>query len=225
MKHLAAVLVAAALPVTHAGAQALQREAQRAGVGLSAEPGSPYKGASLLFVERPPPRDYSINDKVTIIINESTRQTNQQKFDSKKSSSLSAELTQFPDLADLAEAELSNGNSSPVTGVAAKASSDFKGDGKLQRTDTITDRITATIIDVKPNGVLVIEARRHIAFNEDEQTVVLSGECRREDVTDANTVLSTQLAELKLVISREGQVSQSGRKGLLTRLFEAVFNF
>lgn len=212
-----------------ASGQALQREATKAAENApktdTTGPDAEMKSMSLLYVERPPLKEYKLNDKISIIINQNTRQTSQQKFDSKKASSINASVTEFPDLADLAQAELSTANGSPITGVNANATSNFKSDGKLLRTDVLTDRITATVIDVKPNGVLVLEARRQIKFNEDDQTVVLSGECRREDVTDANTVLSSQLADLKLVINREGQVSETGRKGFFTRLFDAIFNF
>lgn len=228
MKTIGGVFLIAALGA-RVNAQALEREAGRAIAPTQAdallEQGEQLRNASLYFVEKPKPRQFQIHDKVTIIINESTRQSSQQNLDAKKDASLKATLKNFPDLADLVQGELSNGSSSPVTAVDATAGSAFKGDGKFERTDRLTDRITATVIDVKPNGVLVIEARRSVKYNEDEQTVVLSGECRREDVTDANSVLSSQLAELKLVFTREGQVSDSGRKGFLTRLFDSVFNF
>jgi len=223
----AVLTIAAFAGISHA--QALEREAERATAPAQSdaalEQGEQLRATSLYFVEKPKPRQFQIHDKVTIIINESTRQSSQQNLDAKKDASLKATLKKFPDLADLVQGELSNGSSDPVTAVDASAGSSFKGDGKFERTDRLTDRITATVIDVKPNGVLVIEARRSVRYNEDEQTVVLSGECRREDVTDANSILSSQLAELKLVFTREGQVSDSGRKGFLTRLFDAVFNF
>jgi flagellar basal body L-ring protein FlgH len=73
--------------------------------------------------------------------------------------------------------------------------------------------------------VLVLEARRSVEHDEESQLLLLTGECRREDVTEQNTVLSSQLADMTLKVHNEGQVKDSATKGWLTRVFEAVFNF
>lgn len=188
------------------------------------DPQAALKTASLYVVETPKPKTFEVHDKVTIVISETSRQSSEQKLDTKKDASLSLLLRKFPDLAKLLEAELANGDSSDI-GVDGSAKGKFKGDGKYERADRFVDKITATIIDVKPNGVLVLEARRTIGRDKEVQTLVLAGECRREDVTDANTVLSSQLADLTLVVRNEGQVKDAATKGVLTKLFEAVFNF
>jgi flagellar L-ring protein FlgH len=180
---------------------------------------------SLMLVEPPKPRTYEIHDLVTIIISETSRQSSEQSLDTKKDANLKAAINKFPDLAKLLEAELTGGNSSPVAAVDVGATSKFKGDGKFERSDRFTDKIEATVIDVKPNGVLVLEARKTVGENREMRTVVLSGSCRREDVTNNNTVLSSQLAELTIITNHEGDVKNAASKGLLTRLFDAVFNF
>jgi flagellar L-ring protein precursor FlgH len=192
--------------------------------------GNPDQGAelrpvSLFLVEEPKPKDFAIHDKVTIIISETSRQSSQQVLDTKKDASVKASLKDFPDLMKLLEAELTTDNGSPITSVDVSSGQKFKGDGKYERSDRFTDRITATVIDVKPNGVLVIEARRTIQRDKEITTVVVSGECRREDVTAENTVLSTQLADLTLRSTNEGDVKETASKGWITNLFEAIFNF
>lgn len=183
------------------------------------------RSTSLLLVEEPEPREYAIHDKITIIISETSRQSSQQKSDLKKDTNFSASLKEFPDLAKLLEAELANGDGSPVAEVGISSGEKFKGDGKYERSDRFTDRITATVIDVKPNGVLVLEARRTIQKDKEIQTVVLSGECRRDDVTAQNTVLSNQLADMVLSVQNEGDVKDTATKGWITQLFDAIFDF
>lgn len=189
------------------------------------DPNAEIRQVSLYVVEPPKPRTIEVHDKVTIIVSETSQQTSEQKLDTKKDSTMSAALKKFPDLAKFLEGELATGASNPIVEAQAGANNKFTGDGKYQRSDRFTDKITATVIDVKPNGVLVLEARRVIQKDKETQNLVLSGECRREDVTDANTVLSSQLADLTLLVKNEGQVKDSATKGLLTRVFEAVFNF
>ncbi len=183
------------------------------------------KATSLLLVEEPKPKEFQVNDKVTIIVSESSNQTSQQVLDAKKDTTLKGSLNKFPDLGKFIQGELTNGDSSPVASVDLSSGEKFKGDGKYQRTDRFTDRITATVIDVKPNGVLVLEARRTIIKDKESQTFVLTGECRSEDVTTQNTVLSNQLAEMVMSVQNEGDVKDTATKGWITRLFEAVFNF
>jgi flagellar L-ring protein precursor FlgH len=184
------------------------------------------KQASLLYVEPPKAKTYEVHDKVSIIISEVSSQSSEQKLDAKKDASLKAAVNKFPDIARFLQANLTNTSaSSPIGSVDVSGGSAFKGDGKFERSDKFTDRIEATVIDVKPNGVLVIEARKTVGQDKEIRTLVLSGECRREDVTDNNTVLSSQLSDLTIMAHTEGDAKDTASKGILSRLVEAIFNF
>lgn len=184
------------------------------------------KQASLTFVEAPKPKTYEIHDIVTIIISETSSQSSQQVLDAKKDAALRAAVNKFPDIALLLQANLTNTSASePIGAVDVTGHSNFKGDGKFTRTDKFTDRIAATVIDVKPNGNLVLEARKSVGQDNEIRTVVLSGECRREDVTDNNTILSSQLADLTVQAHAEGDSKDTASKGILTRIVDAIFNF
>ncbi len=186
---------------------------------------APLREVSLFLVEAPKPKTIEVNDKVTIIISETSSQASKQKLDAKKDMGFRASLRDFPDLAALLDGRLENSASGTITAVDASTGQSFKGDGSYERSDRFTDRITATVLDVKPNGVLVVEARRTITKDKETQMLVLSGEVRREDVTENNTVLSSQLAELAVVVQNEGDVKDSATKGWITQFFETVFNF
>ncbi len=181
--------------------------------------------ASLLLVEAPKPRTYAVHDKVSIIISESSSQSSQQKLDAKKDASLKAAVNKFPDLAMFLEGNLTNIGTGPIASADLSGSKNFKGDGKFERTDKFQDRIQATVIDAKPNGVLVLEARKTVGQDREVRTLVLSGECRREDITENNTILSSQLAELTILAHAAGDTKDTATKGVLTRIFDTIFNF
>src|SRR5690606_24123486 len=101
---------------------------------------------------------------------------------------------------------------------------EFTGDGAQERRDTITARITAKVLDVKPNGQVVLEARSSI-ISDEEQVMLISGVCRAEDITLTNTVQSTQLADLRLEIHHSGELREAAKKGVLTKLLDTIFNF
>lgn len=187
--------------------------------------GLTMRNASLMLVEAPQPKTYAIHDKVTIIIAESSSQSSQQKLDAKKDASLKAAVNKFPDLAMFLEGNLTNVGTGAIASADVSGAGKFKGDGKFERTDKFQDKIQATVIDVKPNGVLVVEARKTVGQDKEIRTLVLSGECRREDVTDNNTVLSSQLAELTILAHAEGDTKDSATKGFLTKIVEGIFNF
>ncbi len=182
---------------------------------------------SLFAVVPPPPRTYAKHDKVEIIINESSLSQMNQKLDTKKSYDLRAELQQFPSFAALLnQLELRNGiDSSNTPEIGITNSSDFKSEGKYTRSDTLSARVSALVLEVKPNGLLLVEAKE-VTQNDDEvKTLVLTGLADPKDITKSNTIQSSQLANLAVRIRNEGDVKNAGSKGLIPRVLETVFNF
>jgi flagellar L-ring protein FlgH len=164
---------------------------------------------------------------VTIVIRESTEADSNSTLDAKKDTNLTAEVTDFPNLSPANLVKLMIGGSalSNPPKVAGKTSGEFKGDGSYTRKDTFTSRITARIIDVKPNGVLVLEASKNIKSDKETLKMTLTGTCRREDVAADNTVLSTQIYDLRLNKEHSGEVNGAIKKGIITQFFDLLFNF
>jgi flagellar L-ring protein FlgH len=189
------------------------------------DPYAPLRATSLMYVDVPEPRQFEVHDQITVIIDESSTAESKQSLDTQKDYDLSAAVAEFPDLMELLELRLEEGDRSNLASLGIESSQDFQGEGKAKRSDRFVARITAEIIDVKPNGTLVLEARKSISQGRESKTIVLSGTCRQEDVTDANTVSSSQLANLNVVQTTEGEVDRASKKGLIPRVLEAIFNF
>lgn len=190
------------------------------------DPSAPLRAMSMLFIDVPRPRRFDVHDPITIIIDETSSAESKQTLDTKKDYDLGADMTAFPDLLQLAELRLAEGDRSPIASLDLGSKQKFKGEGTAKRSDRFVARITAEVIDVKPNGNLVLEARKMVTSQDGEsKTIVLSGFCRKEDITDANTVNSSQLADLRLIQTTEGEVSKSAEKGFIPRILEAIFNF
>lgn len=191
-----------------------------AGGGLSLD------AVSLFVVVPPPPKQYQKHDKIEIIVNETFATKFEGKLDTKKQYDLAAELRQFPSLAALlSQLELRNGVNGTTPQVGIGTTGDFKSSGTYERKDNLSARISALVLDVKPNGHLVIEATESIQSNEEVKTMVLSGIADPKDVTRNGTLQSSQLANLSIRVRHEGQVEDASRKGLIPRFFESVFNF
>lgn len=216
-------------PLSAAQAQSLYRTGGAPATGApgaaAPDPAAAAYPVSLMALKPPEPRGYAIHDQVTIIINESSRQESDQSLDTKKDSSIEANLNAALDPKTLLEAELSPADTMNLTLIDADAKSQFKGEGEYERNDRFTDRLTAVVIDVKPNGILVLEAKRIIRTDDEVKTLVLSGNCRTEDVSVQGTVQSNQLANLTLAVRHEGRIRDAAKKGWLTRALETAFPF
>jgi len=225
-KHLIASLLC--VLAAQAGAQSLY-ENRPVGVPQDINgtpmPSESLSGYSMFVIVPPPPKRLEMHDLVTIIVNESSKATRSQSLQTDKSYTADARLSRFPSLAALIEAQLEAGDANNVDLLNIEANQQFDGEGDYERTDRLTARIQAEVIDIKPNGVLVLEARSTIQTDEEVQVFVLSGNCRSEDITDQNTIQSSQLHDLSIITKNDGEVRKTAKKGWIPRALEAVFAF
>jgi flagellar L-ring protein precursor FlgH len=80
--------------------------------------------------------------------------------------------------------------------------------------------ITATVVDIRPNGTLVLEAHRKLVNSDEQWEYSLSGICRKEDILDGNVVLSKSIAELQVLKRELGSVRDGYRRGWLLRWWD-----
>ena len=183
--------------------------------------------ASYTAVSLPPPRKFAKHDLVTIIVRESAEADVSAKMGTEKETSVKGEIKAMPriNLSDLLEAQLRDNVISDPPSVDVGFKRDYEGSGDYKTEDTVTTRITARIIDVKPNGTLVLEARKFQTIDKETLEITITGTCRKEDIGSDNTVLSTQLYDLNLSKKHTGSIRRATRKGLLTRILETIFHF
>ncbi len=183
---------------------------------------------SMTAVRLPEPREFTINDLVTIVVRESTESESESELETKKRATLKALLAAFPNFQLNKLAQLQLGQSTLNDGEPEfdlTVNNRFLSEGTYDRSDSFTTRITARIIDIKPNGTFVLEARKFISSDGESLNIILTGTCRKEDVASDNTILSTQIYDMRLVKEHEGEVRDGAKKGLLTKFFELLFNF
>jgi len=184
--------------------------------------------SSLSAVDVPKPRQFAVNDLVTIIIREESETDFQATLETEKSTEHTAEIAEFPrlTLSDLADLQLQPSDldaGAPELDVSSDR--EFEGEGDYQRSEEMTGRITARIVDVKPNGTLALQAKKFVKSDGESLDVKLTGVCRAEDITADNTVLSTELYNLHLNKTHDGELKNATEKGLLTKILDFLFNF
>jgi flagellar L-ring protein precursor FlgH len=163
-------------------------------------------------------RAMAVGDIITVVVSESSTESKNNSTVTEKKSSLSAQITSF-----LFPGFLAHKAALP----AMNYSSDLahNGSGTISDSETVVAQIAVRVIDVLPNGDFVIEGKRQTSFSEEQQTIVLHGVVRSEDVSSTDTVQSYNVADATIQIIGKGTVSDSQNKGWFTRVWDKINPF
>jgi flagellar L-ring protein precursor FlgH len=106
------------------------------------------------------------------------------------------------------------------------ASSGLTAQGQSTTNSSLATTFGAEVVDVLPNGMLVVQATRQLTFSQQTQLIKLRGLVRPEDVSAENQVQSTAMTDLELEVTGKGIVNDSTyRQNPLVRLLERLVVF
>lgn len=177
-----------------------------------------------------------VNDLVTILIVESLSGSGAADTETSRDSSVNLELAEFLGMATDFGAQdrsllkhLYNIGDSNATQfnpvIQGSGVSDFKGEGDTNRAGTLNATITAKVVEVMPNGNLVLESRKELTINNETQILVLRGMARGADITSDNTLISTKLADAQVYYVGDGVIQEKQSPGWLVRISDYVWPF
>lgn len=174
--------------------------------------------SSLLFFDT---RARNIGDLVTVIVSQET------DVDSSENRNLNKE-TQIGTTFDI-DSESGGGFGAQAANAAfdfGKTSNrEFDGGSNYRTAQDFTDRVTATVIDVMPNGNLVLSGRRDVQVAGDVRSLVLSGVIRPIDLTPENSVNSRFIADFRLTYEGAGPSQAFSNQGWLGRRVNRFWPF
>jgi flagellar L-ring protein FlgH len=157
----------------------------------------------------------NIGDVLTIKITEASKVDNKAKRDLQKdvtkSNSWNGEIGGFADLGDFQ--------------FGAQSSNKLNGKADYKDERTFEDGITVTVVDIQPNGNLVVMGIRNRNIGGDTQVIEVSGIVRPSDIQYDNTIKSTQVADFRLVSKNGGIADPYTRPGWLGRIFDIIWPF
>jgi flagellar L-ring protein precursor FlgH len=106
------------------------------------------------------------------------------------------------------------------------SSSGLTAQGQSTTNSSLVTTFGAEVMDVLPNGMLVVQATRQLTFSQQTQLIRLRGLVRPEDVSAQNQVQSTAMTDLELEVTGKGIVNDSTyRQNPLVRLLEKLIVF
>jgi flagellar L-ring protein FlgH len=186
-------------------------------------PGTIWAGentANSLFADR---RAKRVNDVVTIVVSESSVGGNNANTTTSRDTTNNSSVTSFLGLEGGVLDLLRKGTPS-ISSSGASANS-LKGVGQTTRDSNLTATLSARVMNILENGNFLIEGRRQVTVNAEDQYLILTGIIRPDDIATDNTILSQYLADAKIVYTGKGVVDDKMRPGWLTRIVDWVWPF
>ena len=169
------------------------------------------------------PKAHRVGDIVTIKIVENSKATNKATTKTDRTTATSVGLTELFVL----ENKFPSGSNffNPFSPVTSEYGNQFDGSGSTARSGALTAYISARIVQVKPNGNLIIEGNREVRVNHENQIITLTGEVRPRDITPDNIVQSTYIADARISYSGSGVLNDQQRPGWLARILDNIWPF
>jgi flagellar L-ring protein precursor FlgH len=109
--------------------------------------------------------------------------------------------------------------------LSASSDSSFEGGGKSASNNVFTGNVAVTVIDVYPNGNLLVSGEKQVTINQGTEYIRFSGVVNPLNVTTSNTVSSTRVADARIEYKGRGYVSEAQTMGWLQRFFLSASPF
>lgn len=146
----------------------------------------------------------AVGDLLTIIVYENASASNSATTASKKSNKLDGRI--------VAGSVIDEAGSLGFGGGSDNA-------GSTGRSGRMVAQISATVEQVLPNGDLRIAGEQTLNINGERTHIRVKGRVRQADISSANAVLSSRLAEAAIDYDGTGFVTRSGKPGIVARIF------
>lgn len=163
-----------------------------------------------LFEDR---RARHVGDILTIAINERTQAGKQASSSGNKSGSVDASVNAFMGL-----------SSSTLNRMSANAGSsvEYEDGAKINSSNTFSGNVTVTVIEVLPNGNLVVSGEKQIALDKGVEFVRLSGVVQPDTIQAGNTVSSAKVADARIEYRTSARLDSAEVMGWLARFFLSI---
>jgi len=184
-------------------------------------PGLTLQSSSFIYRELPPearPRELQANDIITVVVDFRSRFLSEGDAESRKIASLTAVLADWIklDSGNLQPAPQASGDPT----ISGTLNSQYRAEADVELRDSLSFKMAAKIVDIRPNGNLVIEGHQEIQNNEERWRISLTGVVRREAIQADRTVSSDAIYDFNVDKEEVGQVRDGYARGWLAKWYD-----
>jgi len=158
-------------------------------------------------------RARAVGDVLTVVINEKTSATKSADDTGSKTASSDSSITR---LFKVPAATLSG------LGSAGSTANSYEDKGGASSSNSFSGTISVTVIDVQPNGNLVVSGEKQVAFDKGTEFVRFSGVVNPTSITAGNVVTSTQVADARFEYRTNTRIDKTELMSSLARFFLSV---
>lgn len=161
-------------------------------------------GARTFFGDQ---RARRVGDILTVNIDIDDRAQTNNSTNRSRTNSISGGVTHFFGLEN-SLGRAFPGGFDPANMVGTEGESNATGTGSVNRAEKVSLTIAAVVTDVMVNGNLVIQGRQEVRTNREVRELTVAGIVRPEDISSANTINHTQIAEARISYGGRGDISR-----------------
>ncbi len=161
-----------------------------------------------------------IGDIITVYLDEKTISSKSNKTDITKDDTLDMNVASL--LGTQPSMTLPVGPKSKLTlDSSTENKREFAGDAGSDQSNRLVGQISVTVADVLTNGVLVVRGEKWMTLSQGDEFIRIEGLLRPSDISPANTVVSSRLADARLTYSATGALADAQRQGWVSRVFNS----
>jgi flagellar L-ring protein precursor FlgH len=176
-------------------------------------------GASWTYLAVPPPKKMELHDVIVVRVDELARMQSDGEVNRRKVSTYSARLADWVLLRGL-EAIKPDPQPDGDQRVQGQLQQQLRATSELEARESLALSIACEVVDIRPNGNLVLEGHKKVGVNEESWEVSLTGLCRREDIGPDNVILSRNVLDLRIEKRDRGMVRDGYKRGWFQYWFD-----
>lgn len=110
-------------------------------------------------------------------------------------------------------------NSNNTLGISLASEADFSGAGDSDQSNKLTGDISVSVVEVMPNGNLVIRGEKVITINQGNEYIRIAGIINPRDIDSDNSISSKRVADAQISYVGDGPTNDANVMGWLSRFF------
>ena len=179
--------------------------------------------ASLTAVMPAEPKLIRINDLVGVVVRHRLRYQSDARTQQQSRWELKSKLAAFFRIHDdkLVQQDFERGTPE----INFKNDNNLQNQGRADRNNLFETRVKAKVIDIKPNGVLVLVAYARIRIDSEDQFIRFSGECHKDDIAADGNVTSDKIYALDVQTLTDGAMHDLAKRGWLKEFMDVAKPF